>query len=163
MNPNLVSVVICRLFALTWVISSIPRLISFLTIRNEYYHESILPFTLTLISGIVLWFIAPKFSKLITGGFDEELKLDWIRPQQLYSSILVGLGIYFALSSLGSVFNWIHYFTIRQHLKQLPELLPSEPSFYDFSERALTFLVGILLVCLHRKISRKLAMSTLQS
>lgn len=156
MKPSLITAVLIRLFALNWAIGSVPKIISYFTISSEYVDVSILPFIVYFSAAVIFWSFAPHLSKLLAKGFDDTVNGEGITSRQLYSCLFIGIGTYFALSSFGSTFNWVHFFATR-HDTPMPFDFQKTPSFYDMSEPLLTLAASITIICLHGQLSRKLA------
>ncbi|CAN5240078.1 hypothetical protein BH23VER1_BH23VER1_37410 [soil metagenome] len=106
--------ILLRVFALSWVISGCVHTVSVFMMENApgmwIYHLG--PSLTTLVAGVVVWFVAPPLSRLVAKRNDGAISLQGVDETQLYATALLVLGLYFALSSFGSVLSWIHYFAI---------------------------------------------------
>ncbi len=158
MPGSSIAQILLRLFALNWFVMGLTQVVSvILTIRAEYFKTSYLTQgVLSLVAGIVLWFIAPRLSRFLARGDDGEVNLKGLSDQQLYTSVFLGLGLYFTLSHFGEAFSWIHFFAVNESAE--PGFRINErPSYYDLSETVMTLAAGIFLICTCKTWARKLA------
>lgn len=119
----------------------------------------ILPSVFALLSAIALWQLAPFISKLLTKGDDRELSLNGLTSRDLYTATLLGLGVFFILSSLASCFSWVHFLIIyRRDVGGFHA--NGEPSYYDLADHLITLLAGTALTLTCRKWAERLAIQS---
>jgi hypothetical protein len=128
--------------------------------RNPVYDRwsaflGFLPNLIVITSGVVLWVIAPWLSRVLTKKGNGELTLGGLTREDLFTAVLLALGVYFIMDSFSNVIGWVHYFAINRseggfHLKD-------EPSYYDLTERVLTLIAGIALTLTCRTWGCRLA------
>ena len=142
-------VVVARLFALNWLLSAIALIGSALTtpsLQQPSFSTTLMgsaPGLLLLVFGVFLWIFAPAVARFVSRGFDAAVDIGGLSRFDLYSFAFVFLGLFFVLSSVADVINWIHYFTISP---DAPTRDPRIHSFYDLIRPCLTLAAG--LVCL---------------
>lgn len=73
------------------------------------------------------------------------MTLDGVTRADLYSTVILGLGLYFVLSSLANVFNWIHYIAVERQMMFEYEQ-GNDVDYYAFSNSAMTLAAGLLLI-----------------
>lgn len=120
---------------------------------------TLLPSLASLVIGLVLWVITPALARLLARGLDAQATLTGVDETTLLRTIFVGLGLWFALSSFASIFNWLHYFAVSRSSIVKDGAEQSAP--YDFWHQVLTCVAGVLLVSTSRiwaeKLTRKSA------
>ena len=151
--------ILLKIFALKLFISGVIQLLSVVVTSSIgdgvysffYYAPSLVYF----IAGIIVWFAAPKLSRLFTKNNDGEFNLEGVTLEMLFSTSFVAIGLYFALDSFAKVFNWMHFFTLYKS-EDYGFHQEEGPSYYDLTESALTFIAGITLIFTARIWSAKL-------
>jgi hypothetical protein len=119
------------------------------------YFYPMLPNFLYLAAGVLLWFFAPALSRLLASRNDDKFNLEGVTERQLFSVSFLSLGLYFALSSVATVFSWTHFFMINKS----PEYgfhHEEAPSYYELLEGVVTLLSGLALVFTAQTWARKL-------
>lgn len=158
MRPSQITKIILRLFALFWFLTGSIHFISsfFADQRNQGYWFFLIPGIAMLVISVILWMAAPFLGKLICGSDDEANVLREISYQQFLTAMLVGLGVYFCLSSFGGIFNWLHFFAIE---RSNPGILPEGLSrrYYNLTKDAVTFGAGVFVIATARKWSGRLS------
>ena len=152
-----VTQVLLRLFALSWALTALARLAqTAVQARNHWFSGATLAAPLVmLLMSILAWRFSPRISRALARGNDSEITLQGVTLSQLYATVFVGLGMYFALSSFADVFNWLHFFAINSS----PDYgfhRENSPSYYDLTESLLTFGAGIALIFTARIWAEKL-------
>ena len=139
--------VLLRLFALSWALTGLVQLAQ-TAMQAGYYKFSgpmlAAPLIMLLMSSIV-WRFAPRISQALVRGNDTAVSLQGVTQSQLYATVFVGLGMYFALDSFADVFNWLHFFAINNS----PDYgfhHDNKPSYYDLTKNLLTLIAGITLI-----------------
>jgi hypothetical protein len=89
-------------------------------------------------------------------GNDQEVMATTISFQQLLYSMFVGIGLYLAMGSIGSLINSLHFFLV---LQASPESVPKgmSLSLYDLSKSAITVAIGSALMISAAYWSKKLS------
>ena len=156
--------ILLRLFALNWFFTGLVQLTSTaVAFEREFLSiSSVVPGVVSFLSGIVVWVTSPKLSRALARRNDGEFDFRGVTERQLYATVFLGLGLYFALSSFAAAFTWIHFFAVSKS----PDYgfhLENQPSYYDLSETMMTLLVGILLVVKCDTCALKLARPSVES
>ena len=151
--------VLLKIFALNWLLSGAIQLISVIATSQmnagSYSFLFYAPSLVYFVAGIILWFFAPKFSRILTKKHDGEFNLEGVTLEMLLTTAFVSVGLYFSLDSFAAAFNWVHFFTIYNspnygfHQEQ-------GPSYYDLTESLLTFITGAILIFTSQHWSSKL-------
>jgi len=140
-------VIVIRLFALNWVLTAIPMLLS--AVATPQPHDGsgdglstlyALP-VLLLIFAAVLWIFARATARLVSRGVDSTLNIGTLSRADLYSFAFVFLGLFFILSSFADVINWIHYFTVS---REDPTHDPHIKNFYQLTRPFVTLALGVV-------------------
>ena len=120
--------------------------------------SSMVPSLGSLITGVILWMIAPRFATLLASRRDENVTLEGVNELTLYTAVFIGVGLWFALSSFAGVFNWLHYFAVsRSSLSAWDDA--EQNNFYALASEFLTFIAGLFLVVTGRTWAGKLMAS----
>jgi hypothetical protein len=142
-------VIVARLFALNWLLHAFVLIASALatpSLQERSLSTTLVgssPGVLLLILGVFLWVLAPAVARRVSRGGDTTVSIGSLSRSDLYSFAFVFLGLFFILSSLADVINWVHYFTVS---RDAPTRDPRIQSFYDLIRPCLTLAAG--LVCL---------------
>jgi hypothetical protein len=157
MPTSRVAQIFLRIFALKWFVTGLLQVISVVLMNRDGYFAAytMTPSVVYCVAGIVVWFCAPKFSRLVARENDGEFDLQGVSVQRLYSTVFLALGLYFALSSFAEVFSWLHFFAINKS-SDYGFHQENQPSYYDLSEAAMTFAAGLFLVATCNTWARKL-------
>tara|TARA_R110002096_G_scaffold139504_10_gene293867 strand:- start:609 stop:1121 length:513 start_codon:yes stop_codon:yes gene_type:complete len=159
MPVSSITQVILRLFALHWFLAGIIPLASlmlFVGDLNGYF--SFIPPITQVVVGVGFWFLAPAISRLVARKNDPKISLEGVTEEQLFATAFISLGLYFSLKSFSSVFNWLHFFVV----KESPDYgfhQELEPSYYDFTEQGLTLAAGLYLILSAKGWAAKLSRS----
>lgn len=157
MTPSQVAQIILRLFALLWGFQGIAyTAASAIAVgRDAFSLTTTLPGVGTVIFALILWLLSGKISKQITKGNNERIAFGGVSFFQLLVATFVGLGLYFCLSSFGSVLNWIHYLVISAaNAPSLPSGVSM--SYYDLTKEGITFGAGVFLIFASRNLAAKI-------
>lgn len=161
MPVSSVAQIFIRLSALKILVGVFASLAGMLTMVNTYSGWSLLvgslPILISIISGVVLWMIAPWLSRILTSKGDGNLTLGGLTREDLFTAVLLALGVYFIMDSFSNVVGWVHYFAVNR--SEGGYHMGNEPSYYDLTERLLTFIAGIALSMTCRTWARRLAPS----
>jgi len=155
---------VVRLFSLQWLIQGLSMLaFAFPEVEDNHGSSFIvlrfLPSLLVILLAVVAWFIAPLLSRLIPGRQDASIPVSGLSLRDMYSFAFVFLGLYFALSSLADVLNWLHYaFLVAAAHDFDPE---RKKSLYGLSRPIITFVAGLICLFSGRRWASKLSESEL--
>jgi len=108
---------------------------------------------------MIAWLLAPRIARRLARNNDGSISLQGVTQFQLYSTVFVGLGMYFTLNSFANVFSWIHFFSINQS----PDYgfhRENSPSYYTLTENGMTLAAGIALTLTARRWAEKLCGKT---
>ena len=108
-----------------------------------------------VLSGTVIWKMAPMLSKSFSRETDEPVSLESITEQQLYRIALVCLGLFLSLSTFAKVLIKLHDVLVVEGLENsISDTSSLQLNYY--AEPFITFVVGIVLVATSRQWSAKL-------
>jgi len=158
MPSSSVAQILLRLFALNWFLSGLVQAASVAAVIGRE-HFSLAHFTeciVLLVAGILVWAASPKLSRLLARRNDGEFSFKGVTEEQLYAGVILGLGLYFALSSFSAAFSWVHYFAVTRSSEHGFHQ-ESQPSYYDLSETLMTLAAGLFLALTCTTWARKLA------
>ena len=158
MPSSSIAQILLRIFALNWFLVGLIHFasVAFTFYKGHYTVSEFVPATFHLIAGILVWIVSPKLSVVLARRNDGEFELSGITEQNLYSAVILGLGLYFSLSSFAAAITWVHFFT----LNSSPDHgfhQENHPSYYDMTETLLTLAAGVLLVVNCKTLAGKLA------
>ena len=100
-------VIVIRLFALNWLLTAVPLLLSATTtpLPHERHLSAVLmlyvPAVLLLIVAAGLWILTPAIARFVSRGVDTSVSIGSLSRSDLYSFAFVFLGLFFILSSFG--------------------------------------------------------------
>ena len=110
-------VIVIRLFALNWLLTAIPLLLSAaattpLPPRSDLSAAlmAYVPAVLLLTFAAIMWMVARAVARFVSRGVDTSVSMGSLSRSDLYSFAFVFLGLYFILSSFADVINWLHFF-----------------------------------------------------
>lgn len=105
---SLVAIVL-RLYAIHWAVGRLGFLVQAVS-HDETWSRRPLALVvtpiLTLFLAGVVFFLAGKIARLVTRGLEVEVSLGGLSAYDMCCFAFTGLGLYFALSSVGSVVEW---------------------------------------------------------
>src|SRR5688572_3340987 len=141
-------VIVIRLFALNWLFTAIPLLLS--AAATPLPHERHLSVVLTpyapggllLIFATGLWILTPTIARFVSRGVDTSVNMGGLSRSDLYSFAFVFLGLFFILSSFADVINWIHYFATVS--REDPRSDPRVQNLYQVTQPFLTLALGLV-------------------
>jgi len=156
-------VIIARLFALNWLLQAVVLLATTLasTLAFPSHQErpafvnlmNYSPGLFLIVLAFFLWILAPAVARLVSRGFDINVNVGGLSRSDLYSFGFVFLGLFFILSSVGDVINWVHYFT-ESH--DDPRHDPRIQNFYQLTRPCLTLVAGLVSLIGAPRWTRKL-------
>jgi hypothetical protein len=141
-------VIVIRLFALNWLLTAVPLLLSAATapLPHEGHLSAVLmryaPAVLLLVFAAGLWILTPFVARFVSRGVDTSVSIGSLSRSDLYSFAFVFLGLFFILSSFADVINWIHYFTAFS--REDPRHDPRIQNFYELTRPCLTLALGLV-------------------
>ena len=140
-------VIVMRLFALNWFVSALPLLLSAATTPLPHERSTfalLMPYApgvLLLIFAVGLWILSSAIARLASRGVETRVTIGGLSRSDLYSFAFVFLGLFFILSSLADVINWIHYFTVSH---EDPRHDPRIQNFYQLTRSCFTLALGLI-------------------
>ena len=155
-----ITLLVVRLFSLQWFIQGLSLLAIAFSEPTDSSNRSFialryLPSFLVIILAVVAWFAAPLLSRVIPGKHDASIPVSGLSLRDLYAFAFVFLGLYFALSSLADVLNWLHYcLTLAAAHDFDPE---RKKSLYGLSRPLITFVAGLICLFFGRTWAGKLS------
>lgn len=161
MPVSSIAQIFIRLYALKILVGALASFGGMLTMIDNPAYDGwnlflgFLPNLIVITSGVVLWMIAPWLSRLLTSKGNGELTLAGLTPEDLFTAVLLALGVFFIMDSFSNVVGWVHYFAINRSEGGFH--MDDEPSYYDLTERVLTLIAGIALAMTCRTWARRLA------
>lgn len=158
MPSSSIAQILLRIFALNWLLLGLIQIASMgVALRQGYFSVSnlIAPSAVYFVAGTVVWAIAPRLSRFLAGRNDGGFDFRGMTETQLYAAVFLGLGLYFALTSFGNAFSWVHFFAVNRPSEHGVQREGSF-SYYEMSETLLTFAAGIFLVLTCKTWARKL-------
>ena len=141
-------VIVIRLFALNWLLTAVPLLLSAAATPPPHeHHLSVVlmpyaPAVLLLILAAVLWILTPAIARVVSRGVDTSVSIGSLSRSDLYSFAFVFLGLFFILSSFADVINWIHYFATAR--PDNPRHAPRGDNFYQLTRPCVTLALGLV-------------------
>ncbi len=148
MPASTIAAILLRLFALNYMLSGVLEAIKAFYLTGGSLTGVVQIASISavqIILGVVCWWVAPRFSRVLAGQSNEQAKLAGVTEEQLYATTFLGLGLWFALSSFAAVFNWIHYFAVDRSKVQ-GSSTGEETTLYGFMESLLTLSAGLVLI-----------------
>jgi hypothetical protein len=153
-------VIVIRLFALNWLLSAVPLLLSAATTplpHERRLSAALMPYApavLLLIFAAGLWILTPAIARFVSRGVDTRVSMGSLSRSDLYSFAFVFLGLFFMLSSFADVINWIHYFATVSN--QDSTRAPRVQNLYQLTRPCLTFIAGLISLLGARRWTKKL-------
>jgi len=151
MLVSLVVLVVLRMFSLLWLVQGLVELATASSLGSISGEDSssvmilrVLPSLVWLGFAIVSWFAAPGLARLALGKYDTTLAISGLTREDLYCCGFVFLGLYFALSSVGNVLNWLHFYFMDAAQTSLSYSQRPSPNYYGLSQALITFVAGLL-------------------
>jgi hypothetical protein len=152
-----------RLFSVQWFVQGLITLATAAAIPQTNYNDNgwyiaarIIPSIAALLAAIISWFIAPPLSRLIAGKYNAPVEVSGLSLLDLYSFGFVFLGLYFVLSSLADVLNWLYYSLViaASHGDFDPE---RKKSLYGLLKPLITMAAGFVCLISGRRWAKKLS------
>jgi len=137
-------VIVIRLFALNWLLTSASLLLSAGQNPWTYGFLPYVPGIGLLVFTAALWVSARPIARVVSQGVDTSVSMGTLSRSDLYSFAFVFLGLFFILSSFADVINWIHYFATVSH--EDPRHDPRVRSFYQLTRACVTLALGFVLL-----------------
>ena len=158
MKPSQLAQIIVRLFAISWFLHGVIQTVGVFATSspNSPQPMFLVSGALAVLLSLFTWIFAPPLGRWIARGNDQEAMATTISFQQLLYSMFVGIGLYLAMGSIGSLINSLHFFLV---LQASPESIPKgmEVSRYELSKSAITVAVGAALVVSAAHWSKRLS------
>ena len=160
MPVSSIAQIFIRLYALKILVGAFASFGGMLTMIDNPAYDGwnlflgFIPNLIVITSGVLLWMIAPWLSRLLTSKGNGELALDGLTREDLFTAVLLALGVFFIMDSFSNVVGWVHYFAINRSEGGFH--MDDEPSYYDLTEGALTFIAGLALAMTCRTWGRRL-------
>jgi len=164
MPVSSIAQIFIRLYALKILVGALASFGGMLTMIDYPAYDGwnlflgFLPNLIMIISGVVLWMIAPWLSRLLTSKGNGELTLGGLTREDLFTAVLLALGVFFIMDSFSNVVGWVHYFAINRSEGGFH--MDDKASYYDLTERVLTLIAGLALAMTCRTWGRRLAPTT---
>lgn len=157
MPASTIAQILLRIFAINWTLQGLVQLSAAIGWRKGTANLGYLlePGLMYLVAGLIVWFSAPFVCRIVAGANDREFNLSGITTEQLFATAFLALGVFFALDSFAEVFSWGHYFASSRAAENEFHQ-GTQPSYYDFTEAAMTFVAAVALICTSRKWARRL-------
>lgn len=151
--------ILLRLFALNWFIRGLIQIaaIAYLMRQPQNDWQLLITPTAYLLFGIICWLLSPRLARLAARGDDREVNLSGVTAQQLYTAVFVGLGLYFALSSISEAFHGVQSLIYYEINTDDPGPEPREFPYEDLTTPLLTLLAGVVMIATSRKWADKLS------
>ncbi|MFL6514938.1 MAG: hypothetical protein ACJ8M1_07935 [Chthoniobacterales bacterium] len=138
--------IVIRLFALNWCLQALNLMVSAAALSHDrplaVMVMRAVPGVLFLILAIALWILAAPVARFVSRGVDANVNLAGLSRSDLYSFAFVFLGLFFVLSSIAHVINWIHYFATAPSAD--PTRNPRVEDFYQLTRPFLTLVAGLV-------------------
>ncbi|HVU37385.1 MAG TPA: hypothetical protein VHC95_03565 [Opitutales bacterium] len=160
--------IVMRMFGLSWIVQALISFATFLASlsvmgdleggsKTLYMLSQILPGVLLLILGLLGWFLAPCISRMIVGQQEATVNLPSLTLHDLYSFALVFLGMYFLISSLGNLLNWLFYLFRESAAPEYFGENRQPPDYYGLINYLITCAVGLICIVKRNTWAEKLA------
>ncbi len=152
--------VVLRAFSVLWLIQGLAALASVLAVleSSPLAGSNLLMCAapaLLLLAAVFTFVFARPFAGVLTPQPDSTVQLGGLSPYDLYCFAFTLVGLYFVLSSLGSVLNWLHYYAMIG--RTIPEGDPTREShLYQFTQPLVTLLAGGVSLLFASSAARKL-------
>lgn len=160
MLTNVIVLIVVRLFSVLWFVQGL-SMAAISSSELAYFPDNsskflrFLPSLFLLVMSIVGWMVAPPLSLRVLGKQDVSIPVTGLSLHDLYSFAFVFLGLYFALSSVGDVLNWLQY-SLRISLAH--DFDPERrKSLYALSRPLITFVAGLICLFMGRRWATKLS------
>lgn len=163
MLTSTIVLIIMRLFSVQWLVQGLGMLaMGFVEISqmNEsrggwFAAARFIPSLGVLLCSVIAWIAAPFLARFIARKYDAPVAVSGLSLQDLYSFAFVFLGLYFVLSSLADVLNWLHYaLAVAASRGDFdPE---RNKSLYGLSRPLITLVAGCVCLVSGRRWARKL-------
>ena len=158
MKPSQLAQIIIRLFAISWFLHGVIQTVGIFATSSPQSPQPIFLASgvLAILLSFITWISAPPLGRWMARGNDWEAMATTMSFQQLLYSMFVGIGLYLAMGSIGSLINSLHFFLV---LQASPESIPKgmEVLRYELSKSAITVAVGAALVVSAAHWSKRLS------
>jgi hypothetical protein len=158
MKPSQLAQIIVRIIAISWFLHGVIQTVGIFATSIPQSPQPIFLASgvLAILLSFITWISAPLLARWMARGNDQEVMATTISFQQLLYSMFVGIGLYLAMGSIGSLINSLHFFLV---LQASPESIPKgmEVSRYELSKSAITVAVGAALVVSAAHWSKRLS------
>ena len=108
-------VIVLRLFAVNWLLTAVPLFLTAAAtpLPRDRTAAAAVAFVyaspaLLLIFTAVLWMLSGPAARFVSRGVDATVSVGSLSRSDLYSFAFVFLGLFFILSSVADVINWLH-------------------------------------------------------
>jgi hypothetical protein len=139
-------IIVIRLFALNWCLHAVSLTLAATALSHQRSLSVLLfgygPGVFLLLLAIVLWVLARAVARFVSRGVDTIVNVGRLSRSDLYSFAFVFLGLFFVLSSVGDVINWMHYFATGASVDPLRNTRVQ--SLYQLTRPFLTFAAGLV-------------------
>jgi len=155
MPVSSIAQVLLRIYALHQFLTGFLYGASFIITHQEMGRHSLYQALVFVVFGAGCWLVAPWVSRIAAKGNDGEFQLKGVNQEQLFATGFLVIGLYFALGSFATLFNWIHFFIVNQS----PDYgfhKTEEPSYYSLTEAGLNLVMGIAIVLTSRTWAARL-------
>ena len=156
MNCYHLTVVALRLMSIHWLLGSAiqlgPLLIQLIRSNRGLLDEAatfgFLPWSLlavSLFASLGLWVFASDLARMASRGTNPDIPAGSISASDGYSIAFVGIGMFYVISDLPHILNWIHYL-FRAALSHPGSSWEDPIPWYDVSQPFMRFTAAVLLV-----------------
>ena len=165
MNVQSLVVIVLRLMALNFFLWVVVEISTAALVAAGIYHRSAdeAPVTIgwvlvgvLVLSAILLWVLAPPLARLVARGVPLELSLGNLSLADCYSIAFLGMGLFFAVSHLASVWNW-SLFLARWIFHSSYYVWNAREHGHELANAFLPFIAGIILIWKRQKWALALA------
>ena len=158
MNLQSLVVVILRLAALKFLITTGATFLPQLIVAEPYSFVYILIIAALITGAFMLWSLAHPIAQRITSGLPLELSFGALSRVDCYSITFLGVGAWLVAVYFSQVLNWSHYlFRIAAVGEAAGEESFSQVNGYDVSNSIIPFVIGIVLFLNGRKWAHRVA------
>jgi hypothetical protein len=148
-------IVFLRLVGLNWIISGIFHgavvIRTFAGWSDTGVFSAMLPALAYFGTGALLLMWSRTIARAVTPHPDPEVQLGGLTLYDLYCFGFTIVGLYYVLSSVAPVINWLHYALI-----QTRDDSNREQNFYELTQPLLTMLAGGACMLFSARFARKL-------
>ena len=142
-------VIVLRLFAANWLLTAVPLFLTAAAtpLPRDRTAAAAVAFVyatpaLLLIFTAVLWMLSGPVARFVSRGVDATVSVGSLSRSDLYSFAFVFLGLFFILSSVADVINWLHYFSTAS--AEAAREAPAIQNLYQLTRPCLTLALGFV-------------------